>query len=111
MDKDIQSKLIEMKREIRDLKTAHNMKSIMRTWHLAITLPTYQSYSTIKIRAVYDEGTQPIMTAITGDRHLIPLEPVDNTQDFVLAVEQGTYQPSMNVYFLSTRRIISLAIV
>jgi hypothetical protein len=111
MDKDIQSKLIEMKRAVRDLKTAHNMKSIMRTWHLAITLPAYQSYNTIKIRAVYDEGTQPIMTAITGDRHLIPLEPVGNTQDFILAEKQGTYQPGMNVYFLSTRRILSLTII
>lgn len=106
----IQDRLAQIKRMIRDAKTAHDMKSNMQTYHMAITIPQYASYNTISIIAQYADGTQPIMTTVTGDLHIIPCEPVGNTQRFVFAERKGSLVSAQNAYFLSTRRILSLVI-
>lgn len=111
MEQNLQDKMMRMKQELRDLKTAHDMKSTMRTYHASVDVPLYSSYNTIRIRLTYETGTQPIMTTITGDHHIIPLEPSGNTQDFVLAEKKGNIAGGHTVFFLSTRNITSASIV
>lgn len=103
-----QEKFNSFKQEIRDLKTSHDMKSTMRVFRTQWTSTETSDYQPTTIRITFESGEQPILTTIIGEPELIPLDPTDTTQDFVLANETGNYSGATTFYIWSTRAIVSV---
>lgn len=100
-----QQKMIELKREIRDLKTGHDMRSNMRTFLNSITIPRTITTQVI-VTITYADGTQPILTTQITDPGTIPIEQNGNTQEFFVSyVNTGQ---DTKLWFLSTRKIESI---
>lgn len=108
----MQEKFLNLKREILDLKTGHDFRSNMRTFLASIPVPDMDDYAPTTLRVTYADGDQPIMTTTIGDPALIPLTPSGNQQDFYLAAGDSNYSWwEITFYFLSTRKIESIAII
>lgn len=103
---DFQGRYNNFVRELRDLKTAHNARSNMRTFNKTITIPAQQYIS--KIRLTYADGDQPIMTTMVGMPSIIPLKPNNLTQDYNVA---ASFAVNLDVSFLSTRKIESIQVI
>ena len=108
---------IRLKREIRDLKTAHNKKSIMKAHFASFSFQEIPNGATKAVRVTYASGDQPIVTTFvaTGNstQQIIPLSVSDNHQDFFLSqtnARDWTFSAS-TVYFLSTRPITNIQLV
>lgn len=103
-----QEQFNQHKQEILDLKTGHDMKSTMRVFRTQWTSPTTSDYQPTTIRVTFEPGDQPILTTVIGDPELIPLDPTDTTQDFVLADKTGVSRYGTTFYIWSTRAIVSV---
>ena len=108
---------IRLKREIRDLKTAHNKKSIMKAHFASFSFQEIPNGATKAVRVTYASGDQPIVTTFvaTGNstQQIIPLSVSSNYQDFFLSqtnARDWTFSAS-TVYFLSTRPITNIQLV
>ena len=102
---DFKQKIIQLQREIRDLKTGHDMRSNMRTFLDSVTIPK-ETQGQVIVTVNYADGTQPILTTQITDPGTIPLEPNGNTQKFFVSFI-NSYQ-DMKLWFLSTRKIESI---
>lgn len=103
-----QDQFNSLKQEIRDLKTGHDMKSTMRIFRTQWTSTTTSGYVPVTIRITFEPGDQPILTTIVGEPELIPLEPTETTQDFILAEQTDAYIPATTFYIWSSRAIVSV---
>lgn len=103
-----QEQFNQHKQEILDLKTGHDMKSTMRVFRTQWTSATTSDYQPTTIRVTFEQGDQPILTTVIGDPELIPLDPTDTTQDFVLADKTGVSRYETTFYIWSTRAIVSV---
>ena len=103
-----QDQFNSLKQEIRDLKTGHDMKSTMRVFRTQWTSTTTSGYVPVTIRITFEPGDQPILTTIVGEPELIPLEPTETTQDFILAEQTDAYIPATTFYIWSSRAIVSV---
>lgn len=103
-----QEQFNQHKQEILDLKTGHDMKSTMRVFQTQWTSAETTDYQPTTIRITFEPGDQPILTTIVGEPLLIPLDPTDTTQDFVLADETGVSRFETTFYIWSTRAIVSV---
>lgn len=103
-----QDQFNSLKQEIRDLKTGHDMKSTMRVFQTQWTSAATTEYQPTTIRITFEPGDQPILSTIVGEPELIPLEPTDTTQDFILAERTGAYIPATTFYIWSSRAIVSV---
>ncbi len=103
-----QEQFNQHKQEILDLKTGHDMKSTMRVFRTQWTSPTTSDYQPTTIRVTFEPGDQPILTTVIGDPELIPLDPTDTTQDFVLADKTGVSRYETTFYIWSTRAVVSV---
>ena len=101
-------KLLAAQREVRDLKTSHEMKSTMRTWAISWHGGESSNYIPIHLRLTFVEGTQPILTTIIGVPEMILLAPTDTTQDCWWLEKTGTSQVDTTFIFISTRKILSI---
>ena len=82
------------------------MKSTMRVFRTQWTSTTTSGY--VPIRITFEPGDQPILTTIVGEPELIPLEPTETTQDFILAEQTDAYIPATTFYIWSSRAIVSV---
>lgn len=96
--KDLQSMLIDMSREIRDLKTAHSMSPSVKTF-----FATIEPQSTQPITITYKPGTNDIITDIYTDADAV-LGSVNNNVQKVYFSSQAP----VDVIIVSTRPIISV---
>lgn len=103
-----QDQFNSLKQEIRDLKTGHDMKSTMRVFQTQWTSAATTEYQPTTIRITFEPGDQPILSTIVGEPELIPLEPTDITQDFILAERTDAYIPATTFYIWSSRAIVSV---
>ena len=97
--KDLQEMLIDMSREIRDLKTAHSLSPSVKTFYATIT-PT----STNPITITYGDGNNDIITDVYTDSDALLGVVNSNTQKI-----NFFSQAQVDVIVASTRPIISLA--
>lgn len=84
------------------------MKSTMRVFQTQWTSAATTEYQPTTIRITFEPGDQPILSTIVGEPELIPLEPTDTTQDFILAERTGAYIPATTFYIWSSRAIVSV---
>lgn len=103
-----QDQFNSLKQEIRDLKTGHDMKSTMRVFQTQWTSAATTEYQPTTIRITFEPGDQPILSTIVGEPELIPLEPTETTQDFILAERTDAYIPATTFYIWSSRAIVSV---
>lgn len=103
-----QEQFNQHKQEILDLKTGHDMKSTMRVFQTQWTSAATTEYQPTTIRITFEPGDQPILSTIVGEPELIPLEPTDTTQDFILAERTDAYIPATTFYIWSSRAIVSV---
>lgn len=106
-----QERYNEFKQELLDLKTAHDMRSNMRTFFMDVYFPETYNFQATTFRVTHADGDQPILTTVVGQHSIIPLEPVGNVQDFVYAEKYGTYLFGDYLSFMSTRQILSIQII
>lgn len=113
MNEDFQSKYNAIEREIRDLKTQHEMKSTMRTYTKTWTFAQTSDFQPTTLRLTFAESDQPILTQVFGtdERVFIALEPSGNTQDIVIAYTTGSYVGGYDMTFLTNREILSITTV
>ena len=90
--------LLEMKREILNLKTAHNMSPFVRTFYATI-----EPSSTQPITITYDDGDNDIITDVYTDADAVLGAVSSNTQKLYFSS-----QAPLEVTVVSTRPIISL---
>jgi len=84
------------------------MKSTMRVFRTQWTSAATAEYQPTTIRITFEPGDQLILTTIVGEPELIPLEPTDTTQDFILAERTDAYIPATTFYIWSSRAIVSV---
>lgn len=96
--KDLQSMLIDMSREIRDLKTAHSMSPSVKTF-----FATIEPQSTQPITITYKPGNNDIITDIYTDADAV-LGSVNNNVQKVYFSSQAP----VDVIIVSTRPIVSV---
>lgn len=84
------------------------MKSTMRVFQTQWTSAATTEYQPTTIRITFEPGDQPILSTIVGEPELIPLEPTDTTQDFILAERTDAYIPATTFYIWSSRAIVSV---
>lgn len=84
------------------------MKSTMRVFRTQWTSAATTEYQPTTIRITFEPGDQPILTTIVGEPELIPLEPTDTTQEFILAERTDAYIPATTFYIWSSRAIVSV---
>lgn len=84
------------------------MKSTMRVFQTQWTSAATTEYQPTTIRITFEPGDQPILSTIVGEPELIPLEPTNTTQDFILAERTDAYIPATTFYIWSSRAIVSV---
>lgn len=106
--------LIRLKNEIRDLKTSHKKKSLMKAYYAQVAVSLPVPYQATAVRVTYADGDQPIITAFsasaTDEQDIIPFAVNGNTQDFYFALpfENSWGGNTGKLYFLSTREITNI---
>lgn len=109
--------LIRLKNEIRDLKTSHKKKSLMKTYYAKLAVSIHEPYQATAVRVTYADGSQPIITVFgasaIAEQDVIPFGVNGNTQDFYFAYpfEEGWGGSSGMFYVLSTRPITNIQLV
>lgn len=108
--------LIRLKREIRDLKTAHGKKSNMKAYFASFSFPVTPVSDLKAVRVTYASGDQPIITTFiaTGESmdQIIPFAVSGTHQDFFLAETDYWGQfGATKIFFLSTRPITNIQLV
>lgn len=110
-DSDIQQKLMELKREIRDLKTAKAIPSTIHFYRKTLQIPA-GSYSNLKVTVHYasdDSGSEPILFYYSSGVMLArPYDPVSNTQLIEIQGDITYYSYSAPEIAYSNREIISM---
>lgn len=96
--KDLQSMLIDMSREIRDLKTAHSMSPSVKTFFASI-----EPSSTQPITITYKSGANDIITDLYTDADAVLGAVSSNTQKIYFSS-----QAPVEVIIVSTRPILSV---
>lgn len=105
-----QDEIIKLKREIRDLKTAQLLPSVLRKYHADGEIPA-QSYSgvytwTIQFEDVGDTET-PLVYSDPG-YNFLPYDPITNSQKIEWATTSSTCQEPGSIPIESSRPIISV---
>lgn len=107
--------LIRLKREIRDLKTTHGKKSLMKAYYASFSASLPDPYTPTAVRVTYASGDQPIITTMVGylaENQIIPFAVNGNTQDFYVAKsDYVSGGGGGTIYFLSTRPITNIQLV
>jgi hypothetical protein len=96
--KDLQAMLIDMNREIRDLKTAHKISSPVKNFFASI-----EPSSTQPITITYGSGQNDIITDVYTDADAVLGTISGNTQTIYF-----TSQAPLAVTVVSTRPILSI---
>ena len=96
--KDIQQLIIQMEREIHDLKTAARKSPVVKTFW-----KTYTTQGRSDITITYEDGQQPIITNAYSWAN-IELGPVVNNQQTLFYEGQA----DINIWIVSTRPILSI---
>lgn len=96
--KNLQAMLIDMSREIRDLKTAHKISPSLKTF-----FATIEPQSTQPITVTYGSGTNDIITDVYTDADAVLGTISGNTQKIYFSS-----QAPVDVIIVSTRPIISV---
>lgn len=110
MSTNIEEKIRDMNREILKLKTAHSLKSNMKTFYGNYTLPNDDDGKTHRYEITYVEGEQPILSSIIGVEYsgsfkpVTMMEPTGNKQ--ILLDMNAHHSNSTKIVILSTRQIV-----
>lgn len=95
---DFDTTIINMDRELRNLKTAHNVGASVAPYYYQ-----FRPTSLAPITITYGNGKQNIITQVFADGDVILRPVIDNTQTLFISAQTST-----NIWLVSTRPITSV---
>ena len=105
MQNDLVDMLVELEREVRDLKSVGQQSGLLKCYSKALTKEEVEKLSGLKWTIYYGEGEQPIVSEIYTGMLVTPFKPDEKTNTQLIHIYTQSYQ---SFTIIATRPILKI---